>query len=83
MDTADDQDFSEDIYRTLTAVDSAVMVLDAAAKGTDGASRSRPFEVCRCARSTSVDELDRGGRGDSVAMFATIICRIRMASSCR
>ena len=47
LDTPGHQDFSEDTYRTLTAVDSAVMVLDAAAKGTDGASRSRPFEVCR------------------------------------
>jgi len=79
LDTADDQDFSEDIYRTRTAVDSAVMVLDAAAKGT-GADPSRS---AGCARSTSVDELDREGRDDSVAMFATIICRIRMASSCR
>ena len=31
-----DRDFSEDAYRTLTAVDSAVMVLDAAPNGTKG-----------------------------------------------
>jgi hypothetical protein len=35
------QNFSEDTYRTLTAVDSAVMVLDAAPDGANGASRSR------------------------------------------
>jgi len=44
------RDFSEDTDRALTAVDSAVMLLDAAPKGTKGASRSRLaklFEVCR------------------------------------
>ena len=38
-------DFSEDTYRTLTAVDSAVMVLDAA-KGIEEQTR-KLFEVCR------------------------------------
>jgi peptide chain release factor 3 len=46
LDTPGHRDFSppgfqQDTYRTLIAVDSAVMVLDAA-KGTKGASRSRP-----------------------------------------
>ena len=39
------QDFSEDTYRTLTAVDSAVMVIDAA-KGVEPQTR-KLFEVCR------------------------------------
>jgi peptide chain release factor 3 len=42
LDTPGHQDSSEDTYRTLAAVDSAVMVLDAAPKGTEGVSRSRP-----------------------------------------
>jgi Elongation factor Tu GTP binding domain len=49
LDTPGHQDFSEDTYRTLTAVDSAVMVLDAAPNGAKGASRSRPASSSRCA----------------------------------
>jgi len=49
LDTPGHQDFSEDTYRTLTAVDSAVMVLDAAPKGTQGASKSRPASPSRSA----------------------------------
>jgi peptide chain release factor 3 len=45
LDTPGHQDFSEDTYRTLAAVDSAVMVLDAA-KGIEPQTR-RLFEVCR------------------------------------
>ena len=45
LDTPGHQDFSEDTYRTLTAVDSAVMVLDAA-KGIE-AQTLKLFEVCR------------------------------------
>jgi len=45
LDTPGHQDFSEDTYRTLAAVDSAVMVLDAA-KGIEAQTR-RLFEVCR------------------------------------
>ena len=45
LDTPGHQDFSEDTYRTLAAVDSAVMVLDAA-KGVEPQTR-RLFEVCR------------------------------------
>src|SRR3546814_20746524 len=44
LDTPGHQDFSEDTYRTLTAVDSAVMVLDAA-KGIE-AQTLKLFEVC-------------------------------------
>ena len=45
LDTPGHEDFSEDTYRTLTAVDSAVMVLDAA-KGIE-AQTYKLFEVCR------------------------------------
>lgn len=45
LDTPGHQDFSEDTYRTLTAADCAVMVLDAA-KGVE-AQTIKLFEVCR------------------------------------
>jgi peptide chain release factor 3 len=45
LDTPGHQDFSEDTYRTLSAVDSAVMVLDAA-KGIEPQTR-KLFDVCR------------------------------------
>ena len=45
LDTPGHQDFSEDTYRTLTAVNSAVMVIDAA-KGIELQTR-KLFEVCR------------------------------------
>ena len=44
LDTPGHQDFSEDTYRTLTAADSAVMVIDAA-KGVEAQTR-KLFEVC-------------------------------------
>jgi len=45
LDTPGHEDFSEDTYRTLTAVDSAVMVIDAA-KGIEERTR-KLFEICR------------------------------------
>src|SRR5690606_16507431 len=45
LDTPGHQDFSEDTYRTLTAVDSAVMVIDGA-KGIEEQTL-KLFEVCR------------------------------------
>src|SRR5215467_14449556 len=45
LDTPGHEDFSEDTYRTLTAVDSAVMVIDAA-KGIESQTR-KLFEICR------------------------------------
>lgn len=45
LDTPGHEDFSEDTYRTLTAVDSAIMVIDAA-KGIEERTR-KLFEVCR------------------------------------
>ncbi len=63
LDTPGHEDFSEDIYRTLTAVDSAIMVLDAA-KGIEAQTR-KLFEVCRL-RSvpiiTFINKVDREGR---------------------
>jgi peptide chain release factor 3 len=59
----DHLDFSEDIYRTLTAVDSAVMVHDAA-KGIEEQTR-KLFEVCRLRDVpiiTFVNKLDREAR---------------------
>src|SRR5438445_2553146 len=63
LDTPGRQDFSEDTYRTLTAVDSAVMVLDAA-KGIE-AQTLKLFEVCRLRDVpivTFVNKLDREAR---------------------
>jgi peptide chain release factor 3 len=63
LDTPGHQDFSEDTYRTLTAVDSAVMVIDAA-KGIE-AQTLKLFEVCRLRDVpiiTFVNKLDREGR---------------------
>lgn len=47
LDTPGHEDFSEDTYRTLTAVDAAIMVIDAA-KGIETQTR-KLFEVCACA----------------------------------
>ena len=63
LDTPGHQDFSEDTYRTLTAVDSAVMVIDAA-KEIEEQTR-KLFEVCRLRDVpiiTFVNKLDREGR---------------------
>lgn len=63
LDTPGHQDFSEDTYRTLTAVDSAVMVLDAA-RGIEPQTL-KLFEVCRMRRTpifTFINKLDRPGR---------------------
>src|SRR5690606_12324220 len=63
LDTPGHEDFSEDTYRTLTAVDSAIMVLDVA-KGIEEQTR-KLFEVCRLRDVpiiTFVNKLDREGR---------------------
>jgi len=63
LDTPGHQDFSEDTYRTLMAVDSAVMVLDSA-KGIEPQTL-KLFHVCRLRRLpilTFVNKLDRPGR---------------------
>ena len=63
LDTPGHEDFSEDTYRTLTAVDSAVMVIDAA-RGIQSQTR-KLFEVCRMRDVpiiTFINKLDREGR---------------------
>jgi peptide chain release factor 3 len=63
VDTPGHEDFSEDTYRTLTAVDSAVMVIDAA-KGIEAQTR-KLFEVCRMRDVpiiTFVNKMDREAR---------------------
>ena len=63
LDTPGHEDFSEDTYRTLTAVDSAIMVLDAA-KGIETQTR-KLFEVCRLRNIpiiTFINKMDRDGR---------------------
>lgn len=63
LDTPGHEDFSEDTYRTLTAVDSAVMVIDAA-RGIEAQTR-KLFEVCRLRAVpiiTFVNKVDREGR---------------------
>jgi peptide chain release factor 3 len=63
LDTPGHEDFSEDTYRTLTAVDSAVMVIDAA-KGIEARTR-KLFEVCRLRDIpivTFINKMDRDGR---------------------
>ena len=63
LDTPGHEDFSEDTYRTLTAVDAAVMVLDAA-KGIEAQTR-KLFEVCRMRDIpivTFINKMDRDGR---------------------
>ncbi len=63
LDTPGHEDFSEDTYRTLTAVDSAIMVLDAAA-GIE-AQTLKLFEVCRLRNVpiiTFINKIDREGR---------------------
>jgi peptide chain release factor 3 len=63
LDTPGHEDFSEDTYRTLTAVDSAIMVIDAA-KGIEGQTR-KLFEVCRMRDIpiiTFINKVDREGR---------------------
>src|SRR6201991_2550004 len=63
LDTPGHQDFSEDTYRTLTAVDSAVMVLDAS-RGIEPQTL-KLFEVCRMRHVpifTFINKLDRPGK---------------------
>jgi peptide chain release factor 3 len=63
LDTPGHEDFSEDTYRTLTAVDSALMVIDAA-KGIESQTR-KLFEVCRLRDIpiiTFINKVDREGR---------------------
>lgn len=63
LDTPGHQDFSEDTYRTLTAVDSAVMIIDSA-KGIEEQTL-KLFKVCRMRGIpifTFMNKLDRQGK---------------------
>ena len=63
LDTPGHADFSEDTYRTLAAVDSALMLLDNA-KGVEIQTK-KLFEVCRLRKTpifTFINKLDREGR---------------------
>src|SRR5207344_2374171 len=69
LDTPGHEDFSEDTYRVLTAVDAAVMVIDAA-KGVE-AQTIKLFEVCRLRGIpifTFMNKLDRPAR-DPLALL--------------
>ena len=63
LDTPGHEDFSEDTYRTLTAVDSALMVIDCA-KGVEERT-VKLMDVCRLRDTpimTFINKLDRDGR---------------------
>jgi len=63
LDTPGHQDFSEDTYRTLTAADSAVMLIDSA-KGVE-AQTKKLFQVCKMRGIpifTFINKMDREGR---------------------
>ena len=81
LDTPGHEDFSEDTYRTLTAADSAVMVIDAA-KGIEAQTR-KLFEVCRLRDipiMTFINKMDREARDpfellDEIADQLQLECR--------
>lgn len=80
LDTPGHEDFSEDTYRTLTAVDSALMVIDVA-KGVEGRTE-KLMDVCRLRTTpvmTFINKLDREGRDpielmDEVESMLNIRC---------
>lgn len=81
LDTPGHQDFSEDTYRTLTAVDSAIMVIDAA-KGIESQTR-KLFEVCRLRDIpiiTFINKVDREGR-DPFALLDEIESTLALDAS--
>lgn len=72
LDTPGHEDFSEDTYRVLTAVDSAVMVIDAA-KGIEARTR-KLFEICRLRDVpiiTFINKMDRDSQ-DPFALLSEI-----------
>lgn len=81
LDTPGHADFSEDTYRTLTAVDSALMVIDAA-KGVEERT-IKLLEVCRLRHTpiiTFINKMDRDSR-DAIDLLDEIetILKIRCA----
>jgi len=72
LDTPGHQDFSEDTYRTLTAADSAIMVLDCS-KGVETQTR-KLFQVCRLRKIpvlTFINKYDLPGR-DPLALMQEV-----------
>jgi peptide chain release factor 3 len=72
LDTPGHQDFSEDTYRTLTAADCAIMLIDAA-KGVEPQTR-KLFHVCRIRGTpivTWVNKMDRPAR-DAFGLMAEV-----------
>ncbi|MCC6873025.1 MAG: peptide chain release factor 3 [Sandaracinaceae bacterium] len=72
LDTPGHQDFSEDTYRTLTAADCAIMLIDAA-KGVEEQTK-KLFHVCRMRGTpivTFVNKLDRPAR-DAFELMAEV-----------
>ena len=81
LDTPGHEDFSEDTYRTLTAVDSALMVIDVA-KGVEQRT-IKLMEVCRLRTTpifTFINKLDREGR-DAIDLLDEVedVLKIRCA----
>ena len=72
LDTPGHQDFSDDTYRTLTAADCAVMVIDSA-KGVEAQTR-KLFQVCAACKIpilTFINKMDRPGR-DPLDLIAEV-----------
>jgi peptide chain release factor 3 len=81
LDTPGHEDFSEDTYRTLTAVDSAVMVIDAA-KGIEARTR-KLFEICRLRDIpivTFINKMDRESR-DPIELMDEIASSLALDTS--
>ncbi len=81
LDTPGHEDFSEDTYRTLTAADSAIMVLDAA-KGIEPQTL-KLFEVCRLRDipiTTFINKMDREAL-DPFALLDEIHSKLAMDTS--
>jgi len=78
LDTPGHEDFSEDTYRTLTAADSAVMVLDAA-KGIEPQTL-KLFEVCRMRDipiTTFINKMDREAQ-DPFALLDEVADKLQL-----
>ncbi|AOX19255.1 peptide chain release factor 3 [Kozakia baliensis] len=81
LDTPGHEDFSEDTYRTLTAVDCAIMVIDAA-KGIEARTR-KLFEICRLRDIpivTFINKMDREAQ-DSFALLDEIASTLALDTS--
>ena len=81
VDTPGHADFSEDTYRTLSAVDSAIMLIDAV-KGVEDRTR-RLFEVCRMRNLpivTFINKMDRVGR-DPVELMDEVASALNIRTS--